>query len=137
MSQVMQVKRDFKSLLCFLFVCFQTAMKVVAFWIFILYYQGEVGSQCKALNFFYKSGSNKACCPRGEGRCAASCLGFALSPCQSQVESKASWHSPACLNVLCASLPHGSHPAGFALPWLLPSALWWKGAMLSVFAVWI
>lgn len=63
--------------------------------------------------------------------------GFALSSCQGWGESKASWHSPACLNVPCTALPHGSHPAGLALPRLLPFALWWQGAILSVFAVWI
>lgn len=63
-------------------------MKVVAFWIFILYYQGEVGSHCKALNFFYKSGSNNACCPRGEGRCAASCLALLCPLAKAGVKAK-------------------------------------------------
>jgi len=39
-------------------------------WFFILYYQGEFGSHCKAPNSLYKSGNNKACCPTGRGGCA-------------------------------------------------------------------
>lgn len=35
---------------------------------------GELGSCCEGPNSFYKSGSNKACCPRGRGRCAEICL---------------------------------------------------------------
>ena len=81
--------RGSKSFLCCLFACKQgLKMKAVAFSIFIFYYQGEVSSHCKAPNFFYKSGSNKACCSRGEGRCAASCLALLYPLAKAGVKAK-------------------------------------------------
>lgn len=42
--------------------------------VFLFPIVAEFGLRCKAPNSFHKSGSNKACCPRGWGRCAEICL---------------------------------------------------------------
>lgn len=125
---VMQAKRAFRSLLCFLFVFKQSLKrKVMVFcfgWLvglvyFILYYQGELGSHCKAPNSFYKSVSNKACCPGEEGD-VQNPLVYALAepvvkakPRGAVLPGSNVSHTPLCLLA--------AHPAGFALSWLLLS----------------
>lgn len=73
-----------------LFVCKQSLeTKVVAFCSFsVLHYQGELGSHCRATTSFYKSGSNKACCPLGGGRCAEICLALLYPLAKPGVKAK-------------------------------------------------
>lgn len=51
-------------------------IKVMVLRVFLFSIVGKLGSYCKAPNSFYKLDSNKACCPRGLGRCAEIRLAF-------------------------------------------------------------
>lgn len=88
--------------------------------VFVLNYQGELGSHCKAPNCFYK---NKACCPRGQGRCAE--IHLALLYPHAKPGAKAETRGAILLG---SNVSHrllslsAAHPAGLVFSWLLSGA---------------